>query len=610
MPKLATKYQLMLLAAWVLAVFYQTQFAEISFVDDLDALNGILTQEHFSWREAFLPHAIDGGYYRPLIAVSYWLDKTLWFLAPRNMHFESVAGHLINCVLLYFAARKAMHLYLNTREGYLPLAVSMLFSVHPIVTESVNWISGRTDIMMSTFALISLLGVLHFRTDRSRQSLLFALLSAAVALLAKEAALGYIVGLPLLMLPPERSGVAIDQEDGVSSSKIIPFLLTFTLMVVTAIHTGRYWLVLMIAGAYLAYLIRVDLPRHASFIKHIAVMRLFVLFPSFIGSILGFIAIRKTVFISSVGKIGQTVILMLADTNYTISLFLGALGFYVKKFFAPLPLNFYIHEIDPLFDLFGILVLLLIVLLMTVNKLPATLALLGFMTLVPALPFAFGTIAWTSYAERYIYLPCSIWLLAFGLCVGRWLQKYPNHITHFIPVTVILCTITGYITFSRNSVWKTNVALMKDTVAQTPKKRVLHDIYIRSLLSAGMTQEAEQQYRYASVIVPAGDDDVSDLALGQYLVCQKRYGEALQLYRQAIIRTRFSSKKLLSAAIGVLQKLRQEQNTSPGEKMRLMSLENEYLKKRAAVPDNPGLWSVGDKGMTQTGSYKATNGRF
>lgn len=49
---------------------------------------------------------------------------------------------------------------------------------------------------------------------------------------------------------------------------------------------------------------------------------------------------------------------MAGDPNYSVSVFLGAVGFYVKKFFLPLPLNLFIVEVDPLYDFIGIGVLL------------------------------------------------------------------------------------------------------------------------------------------------------------------------------------------------------------------------------------------------------------
>jgi thioredoxin-like negative regulator of GroEL len=143
--------------------------------------------------------------------------------------------------------------------------------------------------------------------------------------------------------------------------------------------------------------------------------------------------------------------------------------------------------------------------------------------------------------------------------------------------------MAGFITFSRNEVWKTNVTLMKDTVAQNPKKRVLHDIYIRSLLNAGMIKEAEQQYRYALSVAPAGNNASTDLGIAEHLIIQKRYREALQLYQDANVRTSYSSEKLLSASIQLLTSMQQTENLSQDEKKRLTTLEHEYRNLRSEM---------------------------
>jgi len=488
----------------------------------------------------------------------------------------------------------------------LPLAVSLLFSVHPIVTESINWISGRTDIMMSTFVLISLLCILHYLTDKSCLFLVAALFSSIFAFLAKEAALGYIIGLPLLLLLRQESSHSHGLNDKIynaPSFKIIPFLSATALAVIAAMYTDMSWLIIVIACCYLAYLLCMDYRQNGMFSKTV-IIRLIVLASMLFGCILCFVMVRKIVFTSSVGKIGQTVQLMLADINYSISMFLGAIGLYVKKFFFPLPLNFFIHEIDPLYDLLGITAILLIVFLLTISDLSATFGLLGFLMLAPALPFAFGTIAWTSYAERYIYLSSAFWILALGLWIHRWLVIRPIYIRYAVLLTALLCALAGYATFSRNGIWNTNVSLMRDTVAQTPKKRILHDIYINALLTAGLTAEAEHQYRYASSIAPAGRNDTSDLKIGAVLEKQKRFKEALQLYQDAVQRTKFSSEKLLNASISLITSMQQIQNISQAERKHLLCLEQEYREKRSAITHNPLLLMEEGNIALKAGSYR------
>ena len=451
MKKVSTPYQLMLAIAVIFAVYYPTLFAELCLVDDYGAMVYWLSQEKFSFKDIFFPNSAGGGYYRPLIALSYVLDKQLWFLHERLMHFESVVAHLLNALLVFYICREAVLLHLKKLETYLPLVASLLFALHPIMTESVNWISGRTDIMMGTFVLISVMCLLRYISVRSTLLLAGTILCALTACLAKEAAFGYLFGLPLL---------ALYRVDSVSTAGVHPDLAKLRLFVVyyicaflIALYVGSYWLVLGIA---LLYLIHITYKKFE--VEHITVssgkiVTYSTIFISTLAVAVGlFLLLRRLAFTSSVSKIGQTITLMLEDINYTISLFLGAVGFYMKKFFVPLPLNFFILEIDPLYDFVGIAVLVIFCHLILSKKLPAIFSLLGLLLLLPALPFAFGTIAWTAYAERYIYLSSALWVIALCLWGGDWLGRNPALKPLVTTLVVVVCLLAAGVTFRRNIV--------------------------------------------------------------------------------------------------------------------------------------------------------------
>jgi tetratricopeptide (TPR) repeat protein len=282
---------------------------------------------------------------------------------------------------------------------------------------------------------------------------------------------------------------------------------------------------------------------------------------------------------------------MMADLNYTISLFLRAIGFYVKKFFFPMPLNFFIIEIDPLYDFLGIAVLLIVCHLIISKKLPSFFGLLGLLSLFPALPFAFGTIAWTAYAERYIYLSTAFWIVALCLWGGAWLERNPPRKNLVTALVVILCLTSACITFWRNIVWQSNATLMRDTVAQTPRIRKLRNIYIKALIDKGETGEALKQYQLAAAEVPspAGDEQAALMVSGK-LIREGRNNEALQLYQDAMQHTQFNSVPILKAAINLLRSMQTTNNVSKLERKRLAELlqkfsdELERIKQKRTAP--------------------------
>lgn len=576
MKKLAIHYQIMALVAIVLAVYYPTSFAEISLIDDYDAISYYLSQESVSLKEIFFPRSTGGGYYRPLIGLSYLLDKQLWFLHERQMHFEGVAAHILNALLVFFICREAVYLYLKRRETLLPLVAALLFALHPIVSESVNWISGRTDIMMGTFVLVSVFCLLRFIQSRSTLLLAMAIFSALIACLAKEAAFGYLMGLPLLALYRGENDPIAGRHAGLAKTRL--FFLYYTSAFLVALFVGSYWLVLGLTCTYLMHITYKKFEVEQIALPVGRIVKWSGVFISVFAVVIGLsVFLRRIAFTSNVSKIGQTITLMLADLNYTISLFLGAVGFYVKKFFFPLPLNFFILEIDPLYDFVGIAVLLLVCHIVISQKLPAVMSLVGFLLLLPALPFAFGTIAWTAYAERYIYLSSAFWIIALCLWGGSWLEINPSRKSLITALVVMLCLTSAGITFWRNIVWQSNVTLMRDTVAQTPRIRKLRNIYIRALLDNGETGEALKQYRLAAaeLPLPAGDEQAA-LMISRKLVSAGRNNEALQLYQDALQRTQYKSEPLLIATIRHLRVMLAVDTISNQERERLALLIQKY----------------------------------
>ncbi len=571
-------------------------------MDDLDALTDILTGDNFSFIANFFPKSDAAGYYRPLIGLSYQLDKSLWFLDGRAMHVESVIAHIINCILLYFIASKAVRRYEINDAFYLPMFVALLFGVHPIVTESVNWISGRTDIMMSMFVLSSVLLLFFYIESGKKWQLFLSLLSAFVSLLAKEAAFGYLIIIPVLLL--NSSGHSMRPEHRASP---VAFCLFFSTALLAAIFLNSFWLVVAIALVYLIYLWRsIQGIKWSEIFKYVFAGVVLVS-----SSILLFWVIRSVVFASSVGKIANTVKLMGDDLNYTISLFLGATGFYVKKFFIPVPLNFFILEIDPLYDLLGIAVLFLVMYLLVLRTLPALFALAGFAVMLPVLPFAFGTIAWTAYAERYIYVSSAFWMLALLLGIWKTIEETARARMYGYAILSCLCILASYVTLHRNIQWMTNATLMKDTVRQSPKVRKLRDMYIAALVSAGSFSEAEKEYSYLIKELPPNHElNRSDIIIGRMLIRQKRYEEALKLYQESITRTRYVSEPLLENAVSLIDEMETGGIVNLLDKYSLDKLRVEYSSHLYKISKNPRLFVTAAKTAMNRGEYDAAYSSF
>ncbi|MCZ7584227.1 MAG: hypothetical protein M5R36_13310 [Deltaproteobacteria bacterium] len=122
-------------------IVYDYQIRDLSFLPD------IFTRDFFGFQD----NARKYGYYRPVITISYMIDYALWGLNPTGYHLTNILTHLGAVVFLFFIL-----LRLFRGRALAPFLASLLFAVHPIHTESVTWIAGRTDTVCGLFLFLSM----------------------------------------------------------------------------------------------------------------------------------------------------------------------------------------------------------------------------------------------------------------------------------------------------------------------------------------------------------------------------------------------------------------------------------------------------------------------
>src|SRR5437667_699892 len=100
---------------------------------------------------------------RPLVNLSYAIDRALWGVHASGFHATNVVLHMLNIVLLYRLARRLAE-DREWQEGASPadpdvvaFAAALLFAVHPLMTEAVGYISGRAEVLCGTFFLFGVL---------------------------------------------------------------------------------------------------------------------------------------------------------------------------------------------------------------------------------------------------------------------------------------------------------------------------------------------------------------------------------------------------------------------------------------------------------------------
>lgn len=127
--------------------------------------------------------------YRPLSTLSFAVDHWFWKLNVFGYHLSNAILHALNAVAVFLL------LGLLFGDLFIPFLASVIFVVHPVHTEAVAWISGRSNLLFLFWYLLSF--ICYIRYTRSGKGSFFAasLLSCTAALFSKEMA----VTLPILL---------------------------------------------------------------------------------------------------------------------------------------------------------------------------------------------------------------------------------------------------------------------------------------------------------------------------------------------------------------------------------------------------------------------------
>lgn len=565
------RYQILLICVMVLGVYYISIFAEINSLDDQAMINGLINSSGVSLKGLFLPNSEEGLYYRPIIGLSYELDRFVSFADQRFMHFHNIILHLVNVFLVFWLARLLLRPE-NRRKSLLPLVSALCFGLHPIVTESVNWISGRTDVLAGTFVLLSAIFLMKFRENRSLPLLLAAIVAVFFGILTKETAFGFLFGAALLL--SARSEQFSDTDDDRSFQKTtlakspVIFSIFAAFGIATAIISSNYWLVL-VEG--ILYFLVIDFQKvqkkgvAASTRKYLRHAISIVLVT---GTSIGFFFLMRTfVFASSTSRIFRTLELIFQDPNYAFSVFLGAFGFYVKKFFYPFPQSFAIGEIDPFYPLLGVFLFFGCIFLLQRRTVSNALLLSGVFLLLPVFLIAFGTIAWTGYAERYVYMSAAFWSVVVCQYVAEKMKE--NHVSERYQVAgvVLFMVILGVVTYQRNIVWNTNLTLYADTVKKNPVLKTARNGYMLALIKEKNYTEAIRQYQAASSIFTIEYHEDLDLNMAKILVAEGKYDKALSLFELCVKKGGGKSIRAYEKLIEYLQERIVATEDSPKKKV-------------------------------------------
>jgi tetratricopeptide (TPR) repeat protein len=437
--KIKPVYQACLLVFMILGIYYPTLFAGFNTIDDFKLINRILNMESWNWWQSLKPGS--SFYYRPLLIYTFYLDKHLWGLDPGFMHLGNMLLHAGNALLVFFIARRVCSAIFFKVLGLLPLSAALLFALHPINTESVNWVSGRTDLLATFFVLSSLL--LLIRCIESRRW-------------------AWAVPAALIFLA------------GVMSKEVVLFFLP--------------------AGCYLLW--RWPAGDAARSLTSLRIRSMTCFASPFVIGVTVYGILRFTRF--GTGDAGFNFVLNHYgyDLNTTLRVVFKVFGFYVKKLFVPVPLNFAITNAHDAYVWLGLATALALVAFIRLRRLAVDFLVVALALIAPAVIIALTKVAWTPLAERYLYLSSAFWAVALAVMVCQAGPSIGRPILLTSVATVAL-TAAGWVTYERNLVWQSNLTLFEDTVRKSPNFPPARNELATALSRAGRNEESMEQLALA-----------------------------------------------------------------------------------------------------------------
>ena len=480
----------------------------------------------------------DKGMFRPLLLVTYALNYAWGGYEVLGYHLFNLALHAATACLVMWLAR------LLGGGGGWALGAGLLFAVHPVCTEPVNYISSRSETLAGLFYIAGLALFVRAARQGGGPWLGGSWAVMAAGLLSKAT----VITLPAVVLLWDYL-----HEGGRSLGGLRSRFMRWHL---------AYWL---IAAAYLA-------------------------------AIVGNQFLTR----SLDNRVRETAPQLLTQVE--------ALVYYLKLLFWPHGLNvehqFFVQEnVAPELVFACMLLAAAAAALVWAYRrrwyLPLFLNLWALLALLPTLVMPLNVLV----NERRLYIPCAAFclFLAWALRTSS-LRRRVGPWTVGRVLTLVLVFGYGLLTFERNQVWKTDYSLWTDAVHKAPKMPRNH-LYLgnahKDAAFASLDEEVKMAHwerARASYRNTIENDPENDLALralnnlGAVSFVLKDVETAEEAYRRAVELNPQYADALVNLGTTYHEKGRREQDPEVADSLLRESVEY-YRRALKLLPNHADAWA-------------------
>ncbi len=463
------------------------------------------------------------GMYRPLLMTTYAINYRIGKLNVSGFHLANNSIHALNALFIYLISllllkiegdNKITSVNKTTKVNteWYAFAAGLVFGLHTINTQAVNYISSRSVLLVTLFYLISFYLFLKAReeTDLKDKNIkrfalyyILSLISYSFSLLSKEIA----ITLPIVLLLYEyiiliRKRKDKSRDTKTTTQKSFIKALNPALWIIYLKYHIFFWIT---SGGYL--LLR--------------------------KKIIGQAAIKITYNTMITGKGSHRSIL----ENFLIQT--KAILLYIKLFFMPVGLSV-LHDIskvkgltEPYVLMSAAFIVLILISAIMLRKRYSSISfciLWFFITILPETIIPLNIIV----NEHRTYLPCIGFSLLTAFLLYNTEKTNQKRLikTALSIVIIVFISLNARATIKRNKIWKNEYTLWSDTVKKAPKSFIAHDSLGSAYIARKQFNKAVAQFKTAIDLNPKYVKSYNNLGIA-YLK-MKHIDSAIMAFKTAI----------------------------------------------------------------------------
>lgn len=154
----------------------------------------VIEENSFITKLSNIQYLLNDGYfnnsaeksYRPLATLTYMIDYAMWGENPFGYHLHNLILHIASALMIFLLGSMLI------KDRTVTMIATLLFTCHPLMTESVCSVSFREDLLSAFFVLSALFTYLLYRQSGKMYWITLSLATYLLSLLSKEMGLAFI----------------------------------------------------------------------------------------------------------------------------------------------------------------------------------------------------------------------------------------------------------------------------------------------------------------------------------------------------------------------------------------------------------------------------------